>query len=222
MRSLPETFQLPTSRDIEQIVQSIDAEAKYEGSIGVVLKEYRAARKDSHAFEISVLRPLSKLAVLFEGRDEGKQLIDQKHRLANAAMSGMLFGNMVNEQLYPAFNVGYFPYVIMGVNKNYLSPHDVFQFEKLGSGDTGEGRRMGYYAMSALQIENFTDETLTTVNEWGDVLIPEAAYRENFLKGFGVAAYAAWDIYSDHMEAEGLPYATPRFYDHNTQPNGGP
>ena len=206
MRSLPENFVIPSGKKIGSFVRSIDREAERVGGIASVLGEYRVERKYSQNFNDNVLRPLSRLALHFERKDEDDVLIDARHQLANSAFSGMLFGNMLNELTYPDLSTKYFPYHKIGINLNFLSPSEILEYATLGGEDSTEGLRLGFSAMAATQIGNLATNTLETVNNWADKLIPTPEQRGGFVMGFGVSLYAAWDMYTDQLIAEGRPY----------------
>ena len=211
---LPENFSLPSGNDIERLVTGIDDEARRKGGISRLLGEYRVARKHSDGFSTNVLFPLSKIALGLELTDSEDTILDKSHSLANAAFSGMLFGDIVNTIAYPELHTTYVPYRYVFINPNYLRPSEVNRYIELGQDKTGAGRRYSHYTMAALQLDQLTSDTLMKVNDWSARLIPSEANHEAFVKGFGMALYAAWDTYTDQFEREGRPYESlaPSYY----------
>jgi len=212
--SLPENFTLPSGSDIERLVSGIDDEAQRQGGIRRLLGHYRVDRKHSDGFSTNVLSPLSKIALELELTDSDGAILDKNHSLANAAFSGMLFGDIVNTIIYPELHTTYVPYRYIFINPKYLRPSEITKYIELGQNKTGAGRRYSHYAMAALQLDHLTSDTLIKVNDWSSRLIPSETNHEAFVKGFGMTLYAAWDTYTDQFDKEGRPYESlvPPYY----------
>ncbi|MFZ2126628.1 MAG: hypothetical protein WAV04_03920 [Candidatus Microsaccharimonas sp.] len=199
---IPAEFRIPTNQTIDDLIAGVDSDIKEEGSVRSFLGIIRFDRQNSQAFYHKVLYPSTYFALTLELRDSDENLRDRQHRLANAVLSGMIFGHIINESTYPGVGRSHFPYDKIWVNNNLLGAYKE-SFESHDGIKTVEGRRVGYYAMARTAIQDLSDESFANLEKWSEDLIPEAVYRPNFTLGFGTAIYSGWDYYTDRLLAEG-------------------
>ena len=203
MSSLPESFTLPTGQDYDRLVEAVGVDIEEEGGARYYLGSIRFERRQHESFYAKTLRPMAKLALRLEDMHEERKLTrDSEHRLANAVVSGMLFGNVMNEATYPFFNEKIQPYRNICVYDNLLGEQKE-AFDASGGTDKLTGRRIGYRAMSNFILGQLSDESLLKVDGWSESLIPNQDFRPYFLQGVGMSLYVAWDVYSDWMVEDG-------------------
>ena len=202
---LPESFQLPTSDNYDTLVDDLHDEIIEEGGAEFLLGKVRYERRNSPTFHIDILQPMAKLALGLEIMKPGTRVAeDSDHLLANSVVSGMLFGNLMNESFYPLLNMSskFKPYSKLFVYSNMMGDLRS-EYDASGQVETLLGRRIGYRAMSNFVINQMSDESLTKINSWSDNLVTEPALKPFFLQGVGMSFFTAWDIYSDLMIRDG-------------------
>ena len=205
--TLPEYFAIPDSDDLDDIVDSLDQDIKEEGDAALFLGMIRYERRTSGLFNNHVLRPLSMYALSMEDTDVEGHLRDTQHKRANALLSGMIFGHLINESVYPRIGDVYRPYGFVYINMNFLNHSQLVEHAKLGGIETGQGRRFGYIAMASAQLQTLSEASLEKIDSWSGELVDPGAHRQTFRDGLGFSMYAAWDEYTDRMDEEGREYA---------------
>ena len=203
MPKLPESFTIPTGSDYDNLVDALHTDITEEGGANFYLGAVRYERRNHQSFYMKTLRPMAKIALGMEAMQVDKKVtIDPEHKIANAAVSGMLFGNAMNEVTYPSFNQKLQPYHnlfvytnLMGEQKDAYIAHNKIA--------TLKGRRIGYRAMSNFIVGQLSDASLLKVDSWSESLIPNPDYRPYFLQGVGMSLFAAWDVYTDLMVEDG-------------------
>lgn len=197
---LPSWFELPTPSDLDDVIENLNQDIIEEGGPSAFLGEVRNTRRSWRSMEYNVLRPLSVHAFCYEDiRALGKP---PKTDLAisRAALSGMLFGHIVNEGVYP--NALYEKTYHTDTPINPELTDEFEDFEALWEKDQPKAYKLGVQAMSTLFIDSLSDTSLQTLSQWGGVTVG-ADRMQHFNFGFGTSLYLAWDAYSDAMLASG-------------------
>lgn len=204
---LSDYFSLPTSEAFDKVIENIDYEARrIEGDICAVLGIYRVARKSDAGYNLHMLRPLADKALQFEDTNIDGERIDQQHQLANAAFSGMIFGDMLNRVTYVRPGKAFYPYDTIVPNINLLKPGEVVRYAELGLNESGQGRRFVHYKMADLHTNVLAPSSQQIIDAWASRLIPKEEHQNNFRRGLGIALYAAYDLYTDFLDAHHIPY----------------
>jgi hypothetical protein len=207
MLHLPESFNTPSGQDLDDLILGLDQDIREEGDASLFLGLIRYERRNSAIFDLHVLRPLARYALYVEPTDSDSQIIDTQHKSANAMMSGMLFGHIVNEAAYPSLCERYFPYRQIDVSLGALDYTQLTEFANKGAMGTGEGRQLAYEANANVQINALDALSTKAIDGWASDLIPRPENRRLFRMGVGFAMYAAWDTYSDQLLSEGREYS---------------
>lgn len=206
MPHLPESFNTPNGQDLDDLIAGLDQDIQEEGDASLFLGLIRYERRNSAAFDLHVLRPLARYALNAEHTDADNEIIDAQHKAANAMMSGMLFGHIINEAAYPSLSDRYFPYHQIDVSLGALDYSQLTEFANKGALVTGEGRQLAYEANANVQINALDALSTEAIDRWASDLIPRPENRRLFRMGVGFAMYAAWDTYIDLLSSEGREY----------------
>lgn len=199
---LPENFQLPTPDNYDTVVANLDDAIQEEGSARLFLGKIRYERRHSFNFQMQTLRPLARTALTLEEMNEQGLSLDSDHPMANAALAGMLYGHFANEASYPLLNEHYYPYSNIAVNLSMLGDAKV-PFRKNEGMLTAFGRQIGYTAMAGHMLRQLSEPSRRVVDDWSKEAIYPSNHHHSFVYGFGLSLYAAWDVYSDKLIAEG-------------------
>jgi hypothetical protein len=129
--------------------------------------------------------------------------VDPGHRLANAVLSGMMFGHVLSEGVYPSLAKDYQTYDYININPHLMDDETRAEFYKSGNTEKVEGIRVGYTAMSQYILNHMSGLTIETLQHWADETLLHPAHQLSFVHGVGLALYANWDAYGDALESEG-------------------
>jgi len=201
-RALPGDFRLPTPEDYDTVVARLDEAVQEEGSARLFLGKIRHERRNSYGFQMQALRPLARTALSLEEMDEQGLSLDRDHSMANAALAGMVYGHLANEVSYPLLNEHYYPYGSILVTLSMLGDAEA-SFLKNEGMQTPFGRQIGYTAMAGYVLRQLSEQSQHVVHSWSKEVIYPSVHHKSFVYGFGTALYAAWDLYSDKLIAEG-------------------
>lgn len=197
---LEKGFELPSPASFDDYIAGIDSDIQEEGGPAAFLGMIRAERRDWESMENGVLRPLLRHAFNYEDPRCGGNAPKTDLLMAKAALSGMLFGHIVNEGAYPRM-LHVRPYNTNTPINTELAA-DFTDFEQLWEIDQPRAYRLGVQAMSTLFIDSLSTESLETLSRWSEPMVGiERAQHFNF--GFGTSLYLAWDAYSDMLNAKG-------------------
>ncbi len=204
---LSKYLSLPSGEAFDEVIENIDHKARHiEGGICALLGIYRVERKSEAGYNLHILRPLADTALQLEDTDFDGHRIDQQHQLANAAFSGMIFGDILKSVTYVGASRVLYPYYTIVPNINLLKPGEVVRYAELGLNGTGQGRRFAHYKMADLHTNVLALSSQQTINAWASRLIPKQEHQNDFRRGLGIALYAAYDLYTDILDAQQIPY----------------
>lgn len=199
---LPETFKLPTGNDYDEAITTLDEKVQGEGSARLYLGAVRYERRGSEAFTLGVLRDMARHALILEEKNERGALVDPGHHLANTALSGMIFGHLINEFTYPNSSYPYKQYARILVDVKLLGEAslDIKPGEPI---DRLEDLRAGYGMMAEYCLQQLGESSKRALINWANEASLNDGLRKNFVYGAGLAMYGAWDRYRDLLTAEG-------------------
>jgi len=200
--TLPENFQLPTAEDYDTVVARLDEAVQEEGSARLFLGKIRHERRNGYSFQMRTLQPLARTALSLEEMDERGLSLDRDHSMANAALAGMVYGHLANEASYPLVGELHHPYDPISVTLSMLGGAEA-SFLKNEGMRTPFGRQIGYTAMAGYVLRQLSEQSRHVVHGWSEEVIYPSVHHKSFVYGFGTALYAAWDLYSDKLIAEG-------------------
>jgi hypothetical protein len=206
---LPEYFRLPDSHDHDDLIEGLQKDIDDEGGPRLYLGMIRYQRRMSERFHMRVLNPLSNHALLLEEKNEMGLTVDRDHRLANAALSGMLFGHVLSEGVYPGLSRIHRTYSAIGVNTHFMDDKTSETFEMNGTTSTVEGLRIGYTAMAQTVLNGMSGTTIDILKGWSDETLLHPAHQSSFIHGVGLVLYANWDYYADLLSDEGRSLVEP-------------
>lgn len=213
---LPDSFRLPEPQDINNVIEGIDGTIVELGGPSAFLGKIRYERRTWASMEYNVLRPLAMQAFRYE--DARLYGVPPKTDLSisKAALSGMLFGHMANEEMYPEILSTRNYATDTPINSHLIK--DFEAFEKQWGEAPDVSYRLGIQAMSALFVESLSDSTLQRVVRWGDEMVGTDRIQ-HFNFGFGLALYLAWDAYSDMLVERGDVEAVQQYIKTNMHTN---
>jgi len=197
---LPENFHLPSGAVYDGLINELHQEIEAEGSASLYLGKVRSKRRESESFG-KVLRSEAWIALLMEERDSDGMLDDPAHKLANTALSGMLFGHFLNEKHYPYLNAGINPYTAT-VKTSFLGDYTSRYFA-LGSVKTATGLRFGFSVMAETQLSQLSDESAQRIYNWSEDVIVDRRIRPSFHFGIGYSLFQTWQTYQRIMIEQG-------------------
>ncbi len=213
MTNLPENFRLPDNLDYDDAIQGLDKDIKEEGGAYSFLGMIRDGRRDWFSFHTNMLKPAAYFSLELEEREaDGKTYVDPRHTLANISLSGMIFGHIANEALYPDVNQTFHPYDDIVIRTSFLGESEK-SFIEAGELDTARGKQIGYSAMAATILNQLDAESIVALRDWSMDILASPKYESTFMSGFGVSLYAAWDVYTDQMDEEGMEFTLPNVND---------
>lgn len=193
-------FTLPEPADFDDYIEGMDNDIQEEGSAPAFMGMVRAERSSWESMENGVLRPLARHAFNYEDPRFSGKPPQTDLAISRAALSGMLFGHVLNESAYPRMGQVR-PYNTITPINTRLTP-DFESFEALWESDQPQAYRLGVQAMSNLFIDSLSTTSLETLSRWsGEMVGPDRGGYFNF--GFGTSLYLAWDAYSDMVMAQG-------------------
>jgi len=213
----PEYFKVPAGPDYDDLIAGLQDDIEEEGGVRAFLGMIRSERSGSQSFDKSFLLPAGYHALSLEdgytkeytmdlpGMGPTKLISyiarDRNHLKANAIMSGMTFGHLMNESNYPEIHTQAIYHGIY-VNKALMGDQ-VENFERAGGRNTLTGRRIAYRAMAGYMLGQLNNTSIQTVRTWADELIPNSDFRSDFMYGIGISLYAGWDDYTDMLVQDG-------------------
>lgn len=198
--ALPEGFTLPEPKDIDRLIDSLNSDVIEQGGPSAFLGKVRVDRIGWRSMEYSVLRPLSRHAFRYEDVGSAGQPPKTDLAVSRAALSGMLFGHMVNEKAYPNTLLAR-PYsTTTPINPEFIDQPE--NFTTLWENDQPTAYKVGVQAMSSLFIDSLHDSSLQTLAQWGGTMVG-VDRMQHFNFGLGTSLYLAWDTYSDMLVAKG-------------------
>jgi hypothetical protein len=206
MPHLPESFNTPNGNDLDDLIDGLDEDIQMEGDASLFLGLVRYERRNSYTFSERVLRPMAQYALGAEYTDSDDHIIDRQHKAANAMMSGMIFGHLINEAVYPSLCSIYFPYHSMPVDLRALNHAQLVEFAEAGAMVTGKGRRIVHETNARIQLNALEPRSVETIDRWASDLIPSTENHLLFRTGVGFAMNAVWDTYTDQLTSEGREY----------------
>lgn len=194
---IPKNFALPTTPEIDRAIQLIDEMVLDVGGAQSFLKTERHMRRNSSLFAYRVLDPLAYQMLYLEHRDIDSSLVDSEHKIANAALTGALFGHFINEAAgYPKIEQVR-PYKrAMEVLPDLLGEYGQ-AYVDAGGIDTVEGYRFGATAMAQQSLRFLDATSLSTIELWGQETIYIDKVRPYFVLGVGMSLFNAWETYSE-------------------------
>lgn len=197
---LESSFRLPTPDDFDDCIAGMDQDIKEEGGPAAFLGTIRSARTNWESMENGVIRPLVRHAFNFEDPLYSGRPPQTNLEISRAAFSGMLFGHILNEGLYPRMQ-SVRPYnTNTPINAALISESS--NFEALWAKDQPLAYGLGVQAMSSLFIGSLSTQSLEILSAWGESMVGER--RTGYFNfGFGTSLYLAWDAYSDMVLASG-------------------
>lgn len=193
-------FELPSPNNFDDSIASMDKRIQEEGGPSAFMGTIRAERATWESMENGVLRPLVRHAFRYEDPRFNGLAPDTDLAISKAALSGMLFGHMINEGAYPRMAETR-PYNTNTPINTNLTP-EFGNFETMWETDQPRAYRLGVQAMSTLFIDSLSDESIATLSHWSEPMVG-ADRMAHFNFGFGTSLYLAWDAYSDMMIAGG-------------------
>jgi hypothetical protein len=197
---LPQDFNLPHPEDIDDLIAGVNEDIEEEGSARSFLGMIRTERTTWESMENGVLRPLSRHAFNYEDRTSEGMPPKTDLAISRAALSGMLFGHVVNETAYPSINIVR-PYNTTQVFNPSFMP-EAEHYRQLLQENASQAYLLGVQSMANLFIRSLSTESLLTLSQWSDSIVG-ASRAVHFNYGFGTSLYLAWDAYSDMMLANG-------------------
>ena len=195
---LPENFRLPGGDDYDDHIRSLDDDITVEGGVRSFLGMIRYERRNWESFNSKVLYPLALHALSLEEKNEAGITRDRERKIANSALSGMIFGHIINETTYPSLNVAYRPYRHIYIDTDMLGEVKS-AYDRTGGHTTVRGRQIGLSAMAGSRLDLLKPESVETIHNWSKEAIEEQGYRSNFVTGIGLSLYASWDVYNDAL-----------------------
>lgn len=202
MPRLPESFHLPTPAELDGTIEDVHQEIKAEGSALFYLGALRHLRRNSSEYTYQILSPLAKQALLLEKEDAEGAILDLQHHVANTALSGMIFGDVINQRHYPRIGSKYRPYNAIVINPDLLDSSMV-GFIEAGGVSTPAGRQIGYSAVAGYSLQQLSDQSGEHIREWSHEVIHDPERRTVFMFGVGLAMYSAQFLYSELLIADG-------------------
>lgn len=199
---LPEYFILPKGPDLDDVIDDVHRDVVEEAGARLYLQNLRKARSGGILYDTNVLQHCAQQALGMEPVHKNNKIMDRSHTLANSVLSGMLFGHVVNEGVYPGIGTTNTPYKRFWVNAAMLGESEQ-EYDLLGGVATREGAVFGYRVMADYVLNSLSGRSIGQVESWSQDVIPWRDMRENFVFGFGLALYAGWDVYTDLLLAEG-------------------
>ena len=200
--NLESTFILPTHEDYDDAIAGMQQDIVEEGSPRLFLGTIRSGRRTSRQMNRNVLLPLSEHAFSYEDPSKSGSPPSTDLRMSKAMLSGMLFGHIANEGLYPRmYDVD--PYRSKAsINVNFLDEVVRASFLEKHKRSPASAYRMGAQAMSALFIDGLSEDSIKTLVSWAEDVVGDERVHY-FTAGFGTALYLAWDAYSDILMKSG-------------------
>jgi hypothetical protein len=196
---LPEGFQLPTGATYDEAIADLDLLVQDKGSASRYLFVERERKKNCQSFDQAMLG-MAAHTLRMEEVNEDDGLEDPKHLLANVALSGMIFGDFINERIYPNMNQKIRPYQRICVTESILGEYTL-RFIAAKGVSTHDGRRIGYSSMALTQLARLGEDAGRTIHSWSDDIVSEDQMKSTFTSGVGLSLFAAWDAYRDAMIA---------------------
>ena len=203
--NLSPEYTLPTNKDYDDVIDSMQSDVEEEGCASYFLATIRSERKGSEGMHRRVVQPLAEQAFLYENVNFGGAVPRTDLRIAKAVLSGMMFGHIANEGLYPRMYDAD-PYRNSEpVNPNFLNVSSRTQYRE--AMETADDHRImifrtGKQAMANLFLSGLSEQSIARLVVWADEMVGENR-RHLFVNGFGTAMYLAWDAYSDMFQEVG-------------------
>lgn len=203
--NLSPEYTLPTNNDYDDVIDSMQRDVEEEGCVSYFLATIRSERKYSEAMHQRVVVPLTEQAFLYEDVNFNGAVPRTDLRIARGVLSGMMFGHIANEGLYPRmYDVD--PYRNSVPINSHLLAEDkrVLYLEAMKTVDDRRTMmfRTGKQAMANLFLSGLSEQSIDRLVLWADEMVGEDR-RHLFVNGFGTAMYLAWDAYSDIFQEAG-------------------
>jgi len=185
---LSRVVRLPVAQEYDAAIQTLHDQTESEGAPRFYLGRRRLERRNSREYFMDVLAPLTGQALALEPRYESNDLVNVDHKIANAALSGMLFGTYINELVFDDLESRH-PYRYFPINPVILGDSQA-AFEAASQKNSYEGFQLAARAMSRHILDNLSTSSLEALRNWSEDLIPANQYRPSFNLGFGMAIHS--------------------------------
>lgn len=184
------TIILPDTEGYRLAVEMLDDRIEEHGGPSSYLHNLRERRRSSDNYTNFLSRALQH-AMMIEGQDEHGNRINPESRGAEAALSGYIFGNEINDTLYPApdsLQKMYYLRLSEGLSDEELAMCK----EYFASKQYNYAARIALLLMAKKKKASLMAPTIERIGAWSAETIRDPARKEIFIQGCMVALQAGY------------------------------
>ena len=181
---------LPDAEGYQLAVEMLDERIEEQGGPSSYLHNLRERRRSSDNYTNFLSRALQH-AMMIEGQDEYGNRISPETRGAEAALSGYIFGNEINDMLYPApesLQKMYYLRLSEGLSDEELAMCK----EYFASKQYNYAARIALLLMAKKKKALLTAQTIERISAWSSETVRDPSRSEVFIQGCMVALQAGY------------------------------